>query len=78
MTSFSRRMATNTQLGELRRLLTAIAQLHAWQGELLAQAVRLAETGSGRRKTSAAEPLEPKDLGWPGRPRRLRPRTRGQ
>jgi hypothetical protein len=34
-------MATKTQLVELQRLLTAVGQLHAWQGDLLAQADKI-------------------------------------
>ena len=47
-------MATKTQIVELQRLMTAIGQLHAWQGDLMAQARKiLAEAG---RHVKAAPP----------------------
>jgi hypothetical protein len=36
------------QLLELRRLLTAVGQLHAWQGDLLVQARKIVEATAGR------------------------------
>ncbi len=59
------KMGESTATTELGETLKALVQLHRWQGELLRQAVTMAEGAKGRpktpkaRKSRAARPKRP-------------------
>ena len=47
-------MAIKCEIKELQRLVTAISQLHVWQGDLLAQATKVLQGASDARASEAA------------------------